>query len=556
MLALRSRRILASILVSFLALVARVPASDQRRQAAPLIAGCPAFPPDNIWNTPVDTLPVHPNSAAWVNTIQTYGKTNHLHPDFGPGISGIPFITVPGSQARARVSFQYADESDPGPYPIPANAPIEGGAGSSGDRHVLVVDRDNCLLYELYAAYPQPDGSWQAGSGAIFNLRSNGLRPEGWTSTDAAGLPVLPGLVRYEEVAAGEIRHAVRFTVPQTQKKYLWPARHYASSLTGDQYPPMGARFRLRADFDVSGFLPENQVILRALKKYGIILSDNGSSWFITGAPDDRWDNTRLSELKKVLGSSFEAVDVSSLMVDRNSGQVRAAVVNAATFQPGPVAPGEIISIFGSGLGPAVGMAVSVNAPGFMPTAVAETRALFDGVGAPLLFVRADQVNAVVPYSVAGKAVTQLQMEYKAAQSPAVPLAVAQSAPGIFTMQASGQGQGAVFHPDWSANSAANPAGRGSVVVMYATGGGESEPAGIDGAIADASPVRPKLPIAVTIGGLPASVLYAGPAPGFVSGLMQINVRVPDTTSPGPSVPVVLSVGTSSSQQGVTLAVR
>jgi hypothetical protein len=189
-----------------------------------------------------------------------------------------------------------------------------------------VVDRDACLLYELFYAFPQPDGSWQAGSGAIFDLNSHALRPAGWTSADAAGLPILPGLVRYEEVLSGEINHALRFTAPHTRQDYVWPARHYASSLTGPQYPPMGQRFRLRDDFDISGFSPEVQVILRALKTYGLILADNGSAWYITGAPDERWDNEVLQELRQVRGSDFEALDVSSLMVDPDSGQTRDAI--------------------------------------------------------------------------------------------------------------------------------------------------------------------------------------------------------------------------------------
>jgi hypothetical protein len=221
------------------------------------------------------------------------------------------------------VTFDYADESDPGPYPIPANAPIEGGPDSDGDRHIILIDRDNCLLYELFYAFPQADGSWHAGSGAIFDLNVNTLRPAGWTSADAAGLPILPGLIRYEEVAEGEIRHAVRFTAPRTRKEYVWPARHHASNLTGARYPPMGQRFRLRANYDVSGFAPEVQVILRALKQYGMVLADNGAPWFISGVPDERWDNDVLHELRQVHGSDFEAVDVSSLMVDPDSGQVR-----------------------------------------------------------------------------------------------------------------------------------------------------------------------------------------------------------------------------------------
>lgn len=285
---------------------------------------CRMFPANNIWNTPIDTLPLDPNSSRYVQTI---GASRTVHPDFGSGTwngapIGIPFITVPGSQAKVAVSFYYPSESDPGPYPIPANAPIEGGPDSTGDRHVLVVDRTNCILYELYDAHPQGDGTWTAGSGAIFNLKSNTLRPNGWTSADAAGLPILPGLIRYEEVAAGEIKHAIRFTAPQTRRAYVWPARHYASSLTGTQYPPMGQRFRLKASFNTSGYSTHARVILTAMKKYGIILADNGSAWFISGAPDQRWNNTVLRELKQVRGSDFEAVDVSSLMVNANSGAV------------------------------------------------------------------------------------------------------------------------------------------------------------------------------------------------------------------------------------------
>jgi hypothetical protein len=187
---------------------------------------------------------------------------------------------------------------------------------------VLIVDRSDCTLYELYAAYPQGDGSWTAGSGAIYDLTSNALRPSGWTSADAAGLPILPGLVRYDEVASGEITHAIRFTAPQTQRAFVWPARHFASSLTGAEYPPMGARFRLRADFDVSGYSTEVQVILRAMQRYGIILADNGSPWYLSGAPDERWDNDVLRELKELQGSDFEAIDLSARQVSPGSGQV------------------------------------------------------------------------------------------------------------------------------------------------------------------------------------------------------------------------------------------
>lgn len=295
----------------------------------PQIAGCDIFPADHIWNTPIDTAPVAANSAAYINTI---GASRTLHPDFGSGLweggpIGIPFITVNGAQPKVAVSFDYTDESDPGPYPVPTDAPIEGGPQADGDRHVLLLDQDNCQLYELYASYPQADGSWTAGSGAIFDLKSHTLRPAGWTSADAAGLPILPGLVRYGEVASGEIRHAIRFTAPQTQRAYVWPARHYASSLTAAQYPPMGQRFRLRADFPLTDFAPAMQVILRAMQKYGIILADNGSAWYISGAPDERWDNDVLHQIGRVKGSDFEAVDVSGLLFQADSGQVRPQVI-------------------------------------------------------------------------------------------------------------------------------------------------------------------------------------------------------------------------------------
>ncbi len=297
--------------------------------AQPVIGSCAVFPANNIWNMPVDQLPVAANSATLVTTI---GTGLHLHADFGSGLYqgapiGIPFLTVSGSQTKYPATFTYADESDAGPYAIPLNAPIEGGSSSTGDRHAIAIDTANCILYELYSAYPQTAG-WQAGSGAIFDLKSHALRPAGWTSADAAGLPVFPGLVRYDEVAAGEIKHAIRLTVPQTLKGYVWPARHYASSLTDLKYPPMGQRFRLKASFDISGYPADVQVILRALKKYGMILADNGSAWFISGAPDSRWNNNNLSTLSSVLGSNFEAVDDSIFLIDPDSGRARSCDVN------------------------------------------------------------------------------------------------------------------------------------------------------------------------------------------------------------------------------------
>lgn len=302
-------------------ITARAAHTDQ--PPGPEIVGCPVLPTDDIWNTPVDTLPVDPSSSDYITSI---GPDVGLHADFGAGLYegapiGIPYTVVAGDQAPVDVTFTYADESDDVPYPIPADAPIEGGPDGSGDRHVLVVDSADCVLYELYNAFPQPDGTWQADSGAVFDLGSSTLRPDTWTSADAAGLPILPGLVRYDEIAAGEIRHALRFTVPQTRDAHVWPARHDASDELAAQYPPMGQRFRLRADFDVSGFSPDVQVILRALQTYGMFLADNGSPWFLTGAPDDRWDNDVLRELGEVRGLDLEAVDSSSLIIDPDSGQ-------------------------------------------------------------------------------------------------------------------------------------------------------------------------------------------------------------------------------------------
>ncbi len=274
------------------------------------------FPADNPWNQPVDTAQVDPNSDAIVAAI---GSAKALHPDFGAsyngGPFGIPYVVVGAMQAKAAVSFDYADESDPGPYPIPVGAPIEGGAGSSGDRHVLIIDRDAWKLYELYAAYPQPDGTWHAGSGAVFDLNSNVPRPAGWTSADAAGLPILPGLVRYDEVAAGVIPHALRFTVARTRRAYLPPARHWASSDVSALRPPMGMRVRLKAGYDISAFPASAKVVLTALKKYGMMVADNGSDWFVSGVADGRWIDGEINSLKQVRGSDFEVVRMAGVVV-------------------------------------------------------------------------------------------------------------------------------------------------------------------------------------------------------------------------------------------------
>ena len=328
-----THRLLTFTLILILTLtMACTTAAPFRSQPAPTqaisfppIAGCPLFPSNNIWNTDISQLPVHSNSA---NFIKSIGLNDRLHPDFGSGLDddepiGIPYTIVPGNQRLVPVDFDYADESDPGPYPIPPNVSIEGGQQSSGDRHVILVNRGTCKLYEMFASYPQSDDSWQAGSGAVWDLHSNALRPQTWTSADAAGLPILAGLVRYDEVAAGAINHALRFTVSRTQRAFIWPARHYASSDSDPNLPPMGLRLRLKASVNISSFSPTNRVILTALKHYGMIVADNGSNWFISGTPDKRWNNDDLHALGEIPGSDFEVVDESSLQVSPNSGQAR-----------------------------------------------------------------------------------------------------------------------------------------------------------------------------------------------------------------------------------------
>lgn len=292
--------------------MAAVRAARVRRQGldCPSLQGRRLFPPNNPWNQDITNAPVDPHSAQLVAEI---GASAPLHPDFGTvwngAPNGIPYITVPGSEPLVPVTFTaYGDESDPSPYPIPLNAPIEGGSGSTGDRHVIAVDIARWKLYELFGAYPTATG-WNAASGAVFDLNSNKLRPAGWTSADAAGLPILPGLVRYDEVVGqGAIHHALRFTVEHTRHAYVYPARHYASSNASSSLPPMGMRVRLKASFDDSNFPPQARVILECLKHYGMFLADNGGNWFISGAPDTRWDDNDLHSLTQVTGSDLEVV--------------------------------------------------------------------------------------------------------------------------------------------------------------------------------------------------------------------------------------------------------
>jgi hypothetical protein len=296
--------------------------SGAAKGGGPAIEGCPVFPVDNVWNTRVDHLRIDAHSSAYVATV---GPDKPVHPDFGPDPkNGIPFSFIHYNQKRVKVPFEYSDESDLGNYPIPQNPKVEGGEVNNpdGDRHIILIDTDRCELYELYAAKRQPDGSWKAGSGIQMDLTSNAIRGEGKGSADAAGLPIFPGLVRYDEVATGEIRHAIRFTVPKTQRAFVWPGRHYASPITDVKYPPMGTRFRLKADVDISKFSKSNQVILTALKRYGMILADNGGPWFLSGVPDERWNGDDLHRLQGIKGSDLEAVDESDWPYIANSGRV------------------------------------------------------------------------------------------------------------------------------------------------------------------------------------------------------------------------------------------
>jgi hypothetical protein len=286
-------------------------ASSSLPAGVPEVGGCQIFPSDNAWNEDVSQLPVDPNSAIYLASMNA--ATTNLHPDFGSNPTyGIPYTVVPSTQPGVPVTFQYASQSDPGPYPIPSNAPIEGGPGATGDRHVLVVQSGACKLYEMWEAYYAGPG-WTAGSGAVFNLNSDALRPDYWTSADAAGLPVLAGLVRYDEATSGVINHAFRFTVHATQNGFIHPATHYAGS---DDWslPPMGLRVRLKSSYDISGFTGVSHTILVALKKYGMLLADNGSDWYITGATDTRWDDNDLNQLKSVPASAFEVVQTGAIV--------------------------------------------------------------------------------------------------------------------------------------------------------------------------------------------------------------------------------------------------
>lgn len=278
--------------------------------AGPIVDGCSIFPADNAWNTDISTFARHPNSDRIIAKIQSIG-TDNLHPDFGENPNyGIPYVVVGAAQPRVPITYDaFGDESDPGPFPIPLDARVEGAQGGvTGDRHVIALQRDTCELFELYVARRIGAG-WTAQSGARFDLRSNALRPLGWTSADAAGLAIFPGLVRYEEVEAGEINHAIRVTMSQTRRGYILPATHFASNSNDPDLPPMGMRFRLRADVDLTGVTGQALVIATAMQRYGLIVADNGSNWFFQGAHHPGWDDDDLAQLKSIPGTSFEVVD-------------------------------------------------------------------------------------------------------------------------------------------------------------------------------------------------------------------------------------------------------
>jgi hypothetical protein len=304
------RRLLAILAPLSLLVPALAHAGPEPQPAIPTVGGCPVFPADSPWNQRVDQLPVAPDSA---NTVAAIGLDNTVHPGFGPRYAGapqgIPFAVVSGSAPRVRAKFAYAAQSDRGPYPLPPNMPIEGGPNATGDRHVIAIDPATCTDYELYDAHPLSHGEgWTAGSGAIFNMRSDRLRPTGWTSADAAGLPILPGLARYSEVRAGAINHALRFSAPCTAPRYVYPARHYSQHCSLPNAPPMGLRVRLRPSLNVSHLSDQARVIAVALKRYGMILADNGPAWFVSGAPSQRWNEVALHELQRLKGSDFQAV--------------------------------------------------------------------------------------------------------------------------------------------------------------------------------------------------------------------------------------------------------
>lgn len=321
---MRRRNVLTAVLatLSILAVVTP-PAAAFPPAGAP---ACASFPADNVWHSDISKLPVHRRSVAWM--ASTGASTRRLHPDFGTSGDpaapyGIPYITVAGTHPKVPVTFYYADESDHVGYPLGADTRVEGGRNSGGDMHAIEIDRATCRLYETSVTTQDRAGRWHAAAGAVWDLKSDRLRPATWTSSDAAGLPIYPGLLRRDEVLAGKVDHAIRFTLARTDRSYLWPARHQAGAARDANLPPMGARFRLKAAYNIARFRPDTQVVLRGMKKHGLILADNGSNWFLQGAADNNWADGFVTELKGIPAAAFEAVDESSLMINVNSAQAR-----------------------------------------------------------------------------------------------------------------------------------------------------------------------------------------------------------------------------------------
>ena len=354
-----ARRLAAAALM----LAASLPAAPTAALPHPSAPNCEIFPANNAWHADVSSLPVHARSNDWLTAMGGTGRA--LHPDFGPSDLeqpyGIPYNIVDGSHAKVAVDFSYPDESDPGPYPLGDDTTIEMGS----DAHALMLDRDSCVLYETYDTW-QDAGGWHGGSGAVWDLRSNDLRPAGWTSADAAGLPIFAGLIRRDEIAAGVIDHAIRVTASQTDRTYLWPARHQAGARNDPALPPMGAWFRLKDGFDISGYAAETRIILTAFKKHGLILADNGSDWFFGGAAEHGWSDTVLNELKSILAGSFEAVDTSSLMIDPNSARIATGPAGTLTASTTPASGVWGTTFTASGVlscdgAPVAGAAVSVT---------------------------------------------------------------------------------------------------------------------------------------------------------------------------------------------------
>jgi hypothetical protein len=306
------------------------------------------FPSDSLWNKDISSAPVDGNSTAIINFI---GPTIGLHPDFGSGQYqgsniGIPYVVVGGTQPLVNINFTaYGSESDPGPMPVPGNAPIEGDPNPSGDQHVLVLDNSNCFLYEMFSSVPNSNGSWNADSAAVWDLLANEQRPWTWTSADAAGLPIFPGLVRYDEVAGGQIQHAIRFTLPQSRAAMVPPASHWAANSTSSAAPPMGMRLRLKANYDISHFSTNLQVILTAMKKYGLIMADNGSAMYISGAPDGRWDNNDLHNLSQVTASVFEVVQMSPIYTASSVPQGAAPTIASFMASSSSVSAGNSVTL-------------------------------------------------------------------------------------------------------------------------------------------------------------------------------------------------------------------